>query len=34
MQYLQFVTAINPVVLAILVVVLVCGAYDYWVQSK
>jgi hypothetical protein len=34
MQYLEFITTLNPVVLAILVVVLVCGAYDYWVQSR
>lgn len=34
MEYLNFFTTLNPVVLAILVVVLACGAYDYWVQSR
>ncbi len=34
MQYLEFITTLNPVVLAILAVVLACGAYDYWAQSK
>ncbi len=34
MQYLEFITTLNPVVLAILVIVLACGAYDYWAQSR
>lgn len=34
MQYLEFFTAINPFVLAVLAVVLVCGAYDSWAQHK
>jgi len=34
MYYFDFITAINPLVLAILAVVLVCGAYDMWAQSK
>lgn len=34
MQYLEFFTTLNPVVLAILAVVLACGAYDYWAQSR
>ncbi len=34
MHYLDFITAINPFVFAILVVVLVCGAYDRWAQPK
>ena len=34
MEYVQFISTLNPVVLAILLVVLACGVYDYWVQSK
>jgi len=34
MEYLEFITALNPIVLAILVMVLACGAYDHWMQSK
>lgn len=34
MQYLEFITTLNPVVLAILLIVLACGAYDYWAQSR
>ncbi|TCV60885.1 hypothetical protein EDE05_12435 [Neorhizobium sp. R1-B] len=34
MQYLEFMTALNPVVVAILAVVLACGAYDHWMASK
>ena len=34
MAYLEFVSTLNPIVLAILAVVLCCGAYDYWLQSK
>lgn len=34
MAYLDFVTAINPVVLAILAIVLLCGAFDRWMQPK
>ncbi|MBP1847993.1 hypothetical protein J2046_006278 [Rhizobium petrolearium] len=34
MEYLEFITALNPIVLAILAIVLACGAYDHWMQSK
>lgn len=34
MPYLEFFTTLNPIVLAILAIVLCCGAYDYWLQSK
>lgn len=34
MEYLEFIATLNPVVITILAIVLVCGAYDYWVQSK
>ncbi|SMF65326.1 hypothetical protein SAMN02982989_3352 [Xaviernesmea oryzae] len=33
-EYLEFITTLNPVVIAILAIVLACGAYDYWVQTK
>ena len=32
MQYLDFMTSLNPFVLALLVLVLICGAYDRWSQ--
>jgi hypothetical protein len=34
MQYLEFMTSLNPVVVAILAIVLVCGAYDHWLAPK
>ncbi len=34
MDYLHTVTALNPVVLSILVIVLLCGAWDRWMQPK
>ena len=33
MHYLSFLTAINPYVVAVLGMVLVCGAVDWWRQS-
>lgn len=30
MHYLSYVTAINPYVLAVLLLVLTCGAIDWW----
>jgi hypothetical protein len=33
MHYLSFLTAINPFVLAVLGVVVICGVYDYWIQN-
>ena len=32
MEYVSFVTSINPVILAILLVVLLAGAYSSWVS--
>ncbi|MBP2460914.1 hypothetical protein J3A65_001678 [Rhizobium sp. PvP014] len=34
MQYLDFVAALNPFVLCTLAVVVACGLYDRWAQSK
>lgn len=34
MEYLHLVTTLNPVALAILGIVLLCGAWDHWLQSK
>jgi hypothetical protein len=34
MEYLALVTALNPFVLALLALVLLCGALDYWMQLK
>jgi hypothetical protein len=34
MQYLAFVSALNPIVLGALGLVLACGAYDHWAQPK
>lgn len=34
MEYVHLISTLNPVVLAVLLIVLACGAYDYWVQSK
>ena len=34
MNYLEFITTLNPVILAILVAVLICGAYDRWVHPR
>lgn len=33
MHYLTFVTAINPYVIALLGLVLACGAVDWWHRS-
>jgi hypothetical protein len=33
-HYVDFLTALNPFVLAILLVVLACGVYDHWMQPK
>jgi hypothetical protein len=33
-EYMEFFTALNPVVLGILLLVLACGAYDHWMQPK
>lgn len=30
MDYVNFITSINPVILAILLVVLLAGAYSHW----
>ncbi len=32
MDYVNFITSINPVILAILFVVLLAGAYSHWVS--
>ncbi|SNB51871.1 hypothetical protein SAMN05661103_1097 [Agrobacterium sp. 719_389] len=32
MEYVSFVTSINPVILVILLVVLLAGAYSNWVS--
>lgn len=34
MEYLELVTALNPVVLSILMIALLCGAWDRWMQPK
>jgi hypothetical protein len=34
MHTLEFVTALNPFVLAILAIVIVCGCYDHWLLPK
>tara|TARA_R110002020_G_scaffold9118_3_gene36356 strand:- start:2155 stop:2424 length:270 start_codon:yes stop_codon:yes gene_type:complete len=34
MHYLEFVTALNPFVLAILALAIVCGCYDRWLLPK
>lgn len=34
MHYFEFITALNPIVLAILAVVILCGIYDHWMQTK
>ena len=34
MTYLEFITTLNPVILAILIAVLACGAYDRWTQPR
>lgn len=33
MHYVEFFTSINPIVLGVLAVVVVCGIYDYWLET-
>lgn len=34
MEYFAFVTALNPIVLGVLAIVLACGAYDHWASLR
>ncbi len=33
MHYVEFFTSINPIVLGVLAVVVVCGIYDHWLET-
>lgn len=33
MHYVEFFTSINPIVLGVLAVVIVCGIYDHWLET-